>query len=249
MPSEVAHASASVPTTAEATASVRRSRIGRYSLLRLSVTSSTVAAIAGLLLWPTSTPKTLTMMATPTIAVLPFRTVDAADENGHTIGTGSIGELLRSELARSSPGLDLAIKSAVGQETLRSLASDKDLRYLVLGTTWQQQRTQHINVQLTEVDSGEQIWAQAFSFNHDQAEAQSRLAALIARQIGVKVRHTEARRPLPELTEAGHLALQGFALLESERGSQLHSPSANSVRERTHHRCQFRAGAASSRRD
>ena len=189
--------------------------------LRLSVVSATVAAIAGigLWLWPRSepTPSTLTMMAVPTIAVLPFRIAEA-DDSGNTANTGSIGELIRSELARASPGLDLLVKSAVehGKEPSR-----KSVRYLVLGTTWQQQHLQHLNVQLTEVDSGAQTWAQAFSFEHAQAGAQSRIAALIARQIGVAVRHTEARRPLPEIREAGHFALQGFDLLESERGSQL----------------------------
>lgn len=231
-PSTVVHAPSAplpLPITADDTEAWWRYPISRRGWFGLSAASAVVTVLVGCSFWLWSsaepTPGTMTMMATPTIAVLPFKTMEAADDNGAAIGGGAIGELVRSELARASPGLDLEIRTSTDHRAMRSLASDRSVRYLVQGSTWEQQRTRYLNVQLTEVASGAQIWAQAFSFAHDQAGDQGRLAALIARQIGVAVRHTETRRPLPETPEAGHFALQGFALLESERGSQLTLPA------------------------
>jgi DNA-binding winged helix-turn-helix (wHTH) protein/tetratricopeptide (TPR) repeat protein len=225
---EVAFASAPRPMAAGSAKSVRQSLFSRQSLIRYSAMLAAVGAIVGWgrWLWLASDPpqEALTMMAIPAIAVPPFK-IEVSDDSAAAPGGGSIGELVRSELAHASPGLDLVIKSAIEHQTARSADSNRGVRYLVLGTSWHRQRTQHLNVQLTAKESGEQIWARAFSFDRDQIGAQERTAALVAREIGVAVRHTEARRPLPPAPEAGHFALQGFALLESERGSQLTLPA------------------------
>ena len=202
-----------------------------YSLLRLCVAVILIAGVAATswLAWPRqppTPPATVTMMADPTIAVLPFTIMEADGRSSPTVG---LSEELRSELARAPTGFDLVIKSVAEYRKRPHFPSGEallpEVRYVVRGSTWQHQSIQHANIELIENDASTQVWAESFAFGLNEARAQNLMAARIAREIAVSVRSAESRRPLPETPAAGHYALQGFALIESEHGSQLSLPA------------------------
>src|SRR6185295_16973215 len=77
---------------------------------------------------------------------------------------------------------------------------------------------QRANVQLIETETDRQLWSEPFERNLGQNGAINRLAVRIARLLIIQVRNAESRRSLPAKVEAGHYALQGRALHETERG-------------------------------
>ena len=202
-----------------------------YSLVRLCAAVALIASVAvsSWLIWngqPPPPPSILTMMAAPTIAVLPF-TVRGRDGKSHpTVG---LGEEIRSELSRAPTGFDLVIKSVAEYRKRPPVPTGEvllpEVRYVVRGTAWLQQSIQHASIELIEADTGTQVLAESFAFSLDEPGAQNLMAARIARQIAVSVRSAESRRPLPETPEASHFALQGFTIIESERGSQFTLPA------------------------
>jgi DNA-binding winged helix-turn-helix (wHTH) protein/tetratricopeptide (TPR) repeat protein len=166
-------------------------------------------------------PGVLTMMAAPTIAVVPFTTLGS--ENGSKAG---LEAEIRSELARAHRGFDLVIKSvAHDREPSSSLTVARlGARYVVDGTMLPDRDVQRANIRLIETETDQQIWSEPFEFKPGQSDAVNRVAARIARSLIIHVRTAESRRPLPAKVEAGHYALQGRALHETER-------SRNSTRE------------------
>jgi DNA-binding winged helix-turn-helix (wHTH) protein/tetratricopeptide (TPR) repeat protein len=181
------------------------------------------ALIAGCwLLWPlnrqAATRGELTMMAAPTLAVLPFNIVGKGSEDAGPLGT--LAEQITTELARAPRGYDLIVRSgtAINGAVLPAVDGARSgARYLVHGTTWLDDGTLRINVQLIEAPTSRQVWGAPFEGEFAQPININRLAARIARELTVNVRAAELRRPLPDVPEAGHLVLQGRALLESER--------------------------------
>jgi DNA-binding winged helix-turn-helix (wHTH) protein/tetratricopeptide (TPR) repeat protein len=159
----------------------------------------------------------LTMMAAPTIAVLPFTT------QGSPNGPALEAEV-RSELARVHRGFDLIIRSATNdREPLSSpeaAAARRGARYVVVGTTWMARDVERASIQLIEADTDRQIWSWPFELNREQNGAINRVAAQIARLLIIQVRTAESRRPLPVTVEAGHYVLLGRALHETERSLQ-----------------------------
>jgi DNA-binding winged helix-turn-helix (wHTH) protein/tetratricopeptide (TPR) repeat protein/TolB-like protein len=161
----------------------------------------------------------LTMMAAPTIAVLPFATLGPE----HGLEAGLEAEI-RSELARAHRGFDLVIRSA-SDDRDRS-ASPKiagarlGARYVVVGTTSLDLDVQRANIRLIETETDQQIWSEPFEFKRRQSGAVNSMAARIARLLIIQVRTAESKRPLPAQVEAGHYALQGRALHETERGPE-----------------------------
>jgi len=202
-----------------------------YGLLTLCVAVMLIAGVAAAnwRVWPRQPPTppgAVTMMAAPTIAVLPFTIMGADGRSNPTVG---LSEEIRSELARAPTGFDLVIKSVAEYRKRPHLPAGEallpEVRYVVRGSSWQHQSSQHANIELIENDTSTQVWAESFAFGLDEARAQNLMAARIAREIAVSVRSAESRRPLPGTPAAGHYALQGFALIESEQGSQLSLPA------------------------
>ena len=174
-------------------------------------------------------PSVLTMMASPTIAVLRFTTLGSQDEP-HSVAAG-LGAEVRSELARTHRGFDLIIKAAGDDRAPPSspkvAGSLIAARYVVVGTTWLDRDVQRAHIQLIEAETDRQLWSEPFEFNWGQSGTINRMAARIARLLVIQVRTAESRRPLPTKVEAGHCVLQGRALHETERGprstSEAHS--------------------------
>lgn len=190
-------------------------------LLAVALSAMLIAGVW--MLWPWRNPPphgVLTMMAAPTIAVLPFTT--PGSENGPRSLAAGLEAEVRSELARVHRGFDLIIRSVADDREWPSspkvAGSRRGARYVVAGTTWLDRDVQRANVQLIETETGRQIWAEPFELKPGQNGAINRLAARIARLLIIQVQTAETRRPLPVSVEAGHYALQGRALHESERG-------------------------------
>jgi len=161
-------------------------------------------------------PSAMTMMAAPTIAVLPFT------NHGSPNGLGLEAEI-KSELARVHRGFDLIIKSTASNrsESSRAVAGTAPrARYVVAGTTWLDQGIERASIQLVETETDRQVWSEPFELGSKQSGTIYRVAAQIARQLIVHVRTAESRRPLPETIEAGHYVLQGRALHETERSPE-----------------------------
>ena len=204
-------------------------------LLAVALSAVLVAAVWMLWPWRNQAPPhgALTMMAAPTIAVLPFTTPGSA--NGpHSLAAGLEAEV-RSELARAHRGFDPVIRSVADDHDRLSSPKVAALRlgarYIVIGTTWLARDVQRANVELIEAETDQQIWSEPFELNREQNGANNRLAARIARLLIIQVRTAESRRPLPMKVEAGHYALQGRALLSTERGPKSTSEALSLFRE------------------
>jgi DNA-binding winged helix-turn-helix (wHTH) protein/tetratricopeptide (TPR) repeat protein len=189
------------------------------SLLAVAFFGVLVAGVWMLWPWRDAAPgeSAMTMMAAPTIAVLPFTI------HGSPNGPGFEAEV-RSELARVHHGFDLIIRSAANDRGKSSspgaAGPPRGARYAVAGTTWLDHGVERANIQLIETGTDRQIWSQPFDLNRERSGAVNRMAAQVARLLVIHVRTAESRRPLPETTEAGHYVLQGRALHEAERGPQ-----------------------------
>jgi len=181
---------------------------------------TTLLAAGGWLAWEwlgPERPVALTMMAVPTIAMLPF---DSA-RPGQDIGATALVDEIVIELWRSPRGFDMSIKGLSPSPPGRTLtASELGVRYLVRGNIRDGGSVRQVNVQLIEAQTGRQLWGEPFEYAPVQHGAQNLLATRIARMLAVQVRTAESRRPLPANPQAGHFAMLGRVLLESERGSE-----------------------------
>ena len=216
MPEQLATASERKPPASPASA---RPFWRAKSLLAVVLSGVLVASAWTLWPWRDAAPgeSVMTMMAAPTIAVLPFTM------HGSPSAPGLEAEV-RSEIARVHRGFDLIIRSTTsdrGQLSSPEAARmQRGARYAVAGTTWLDRGVERANIQLIETETGRQIWSEPFELNRERNGAINRAAAQIARLLIIHVRTAESRRPLPERAEAGHYVLQGRALHESERGPQ-----------------------------
>ena len=195
------------------------------------------ALIAGCwLLWPLNQQVDLrgelTMMAAPTLAVLPFSAVGMGSHDAGPLGT--LTEQVATELARASRGYDLIVSSTAINGAVGPTAGEARLgaRYLVHGKTWLDGSTIRINVQLVESPTNRQVWGAAFESESIKPNGINRLAARIARELTVHVRAAEFRRPLPQIPEVGHFVLQGRTLLEFRGRQEADSRGAGAFRNR-----------------
>jgi DNA-binding winged helix-turn-helix (wHTH) protein/TolB-like protein/Flp pilus assembly protein TadD len=195
----------------------------RRRLLVSAVALIAALIIVGTVVWAglRGVPSTTsTMMAAPTVAVLPF--VMPGSDDGQRSLAASVEAEIRSELARAYRGFDLIIRSAPeGRELAlgsKNAFADLVARYLVTGTTWADTMGQRASIQLIETDTKRQIWSESFDFHYGQKVAFNRTAARIARLVIIEIQAAESQLPLPATPEAGHYALLGWAAYDTERG-------------------------------
>jgi DNA-binding winged helix-turn-helix (wHTH) protein/tetratricopeptide (TPR) repeat protein/TolB-like protein len=197
----------------------------RRTILAAAVALAVALAICGWLIWTRLGPASSTthvMMASPTIAVLPFAVLGS--EDGQRSHAARLEAEIRSELARAHRGFDLIIRPAADDRD-RSLspkvtASRLGARYVVTGTTWLDLEVQRANVQLTDTETDRQIWSEPFELYRGQNGDFNRMVARIARLLIIQVRTAESGLSLPAKVEAGQYALLGRALHETERGAE-----------------------------
>jgi DNA-binding winged helix-turn-helix (wHTH) protein/TolB-like protein len=195
----------------------------RPRMLVTTVAPAAALIIVGALLWTSLRPvssTTPTMMAAATVAVVPFAT--AGSEDGQRSLAASLDAEFRSELARAYREFDLIIRPAPKTQEGASgsnIASARfGARYVVTGTTWADSVGQRANIQLIETETNQQIWSESFDLTHGQKGAFNRAAARIARLVIIQIQTAESQLPLPANLEAGHYALLGSALNDTERG-------------------------------
>jgi DNA-binding winged helix-turn-helix (wHTH) protein/TolB-like protein len=178
----------------------------------------TVVAGSGWLLWVYTRPAT--MMAAPTIAVLPFNA--GGVEHEHRDAAAAFTDDIETELARTPRGYDMRLRSARGYKApagdLRGAGRALGVRYLALGSIRREGEVRHVNVQLVEAESGRPVWAEPFTYAPAEPLAQVRLAARIARALHVQVLKVESRLPLPANPEAGHYVILGRAIIANPWG-------------------------------
>ena len=161
------------------------------------------------------------MMAVPSIAVLPFEAVGEEERKGDA---GALTDDVTTELARMPRGYSLRIRSTSGYKLTRAPLRDAGrqlgVRYLVTGTVRREGEVRQVNIQLIETDGGRAVWAELFSYASAEAGAQSRMAEDIARALGAQVLRAESRLPLPASPEAGHFVILGRSLMSEQGGRE-----------------------------
>src|SRR5262245_10665556 len=195
-------------------------------LIALGVLIAVLVGGSGWLLWNYVRPRppvTLTMMAVPSIVVLPFTSAhNGSSESG---GERTLPHEIATQLRRVPRGFKIVIRSAAAYQDKnldsKIVGRDLEVRYIVHGAMRRDGDAVHVNLQLIESESGRQLWAEPFDYQAGEADAQNRTAARIARLLTERLLAIESKRPLPAKPEADHYAILGRAVWSSERDAQV----------------------------
>jgi len=179
----------------------------------------TVLVAGGWLVWQQARPEppvVLTMMAMPSVAVLPFEALGS--DPAETAAARALFDDVITEISRAPHGHMISLRSSAahrgGVADLKALGRQLDARYLVLGSFRREGDTLHMNIRFIEAETGHQLSAQALQYAQG---ARHYAAARIARIIGVRVIAAESGRPLPASPEAAHYTILAEAVVRGER--------------------------------
>lgn len=161
-------------------------------------------------LWGKTDGRPLTMMAVPTLAVAPVEATSAALKSQ----AAAIGEHVTQLLSGSPGGFELSVRAAA-----YDAGRMKPTRYVLRGVLSDARAKREVIVHLVEAPTNRQVWSGSFEMPNDSDLRSA--ATQIARTVAVHIRREESRRPVPAHPEAGHYALLGRVLLESERGPDM----------------------------
>jgi DNA-binding winged helix-turn-helix (wHTH) protein/TolB-like protein/Tfp pilus assembly protein PilF len=193
--------------------------------------ASAAAAAAGVLLailagamtisrdrGPTETAP-LTLMAAPSVTILPFR--QTGEHPQETAALGSLAPDIAAELATIGRNYALDVKAVDGRDVDTGPAALARLgtRYAVLGIVLRSEERFQINVRLVEARSNHLVWGQIFEPAAGGRDAPGLIATRIAHMISLQLLTAESQRPLPALPSAGDYVLLGRARLLGERGA------------------------------
>jgi DNA-binding winged helix-turn-helix (wHTH) protein/TolB-like protein len=198
----------------------------RRALIAVSLLICVLAA-GGWSLWRWTAPEpppAPTMMAMPTLAVLPFEA--AGDDQEVREAALGLFNNLASEVTRVPLSYMHHFRSASGRPApshgsteLAAAGRQLDARYLVLGSVSRDGGVLRVNTRLIEAQRGLQIWTTAFEYRPEPARPA--LSLLAARLVWMMI-VAESRLALPPRPEAGHYAMLGRAV----RGQDV-DPKAN----------------------
>jgi DNA-binding winged helix-turn-helix (wHTH) protein/tetratricopeptide (TPR) repeat protein len=175
----------------------------------------------GWLIWSWSArPAELTMMAEPSIVVLPVPPV--GDESDKALA--NLAGEVATGIWRAPRGFKPNIRPAnaiegAGRDPL-TIGREAGARYVVRTTARRENEVMHLNVEVLEAEGGWQVWLGAFEYRPGERGAQYRTAARIGRTLAAEILRTEVRRPLPARAEAGHFVMLGRSLLNDERSAR-----------------------------
>jgi len=179
-----------------------------------------VAVLAGgaWLLWKAARPAPpLTMIASPSIVVLPVRAT--GNDTDHAVA--ALTDEIVTELWRAPRAFQLDIRSIHATTDLpaepKTLGRKLKVRYIVRSSARREDDLIRLNVQLTEAETSRQIWAGTFDYKLNQAGAQSLAAARVGRTLVYELQQAEVQRPLPANPEAAHYTMIGRSLMDNER--------------------------------
>ncbi len=171
-----------------------------------------VLAGGGWLAWQGSRPPpVVTMMAVPTVAVLPFTALGDEPDLGEA--ARALSHDLSIETARGSMSWMLSFRSASsyrnGRSDLAVVGHQLGARYLALGTVRGEGGAVRADIELIEAHSGRQVWLTSFERSPEGARwAVPQIVASLAHSVIA----AESRRPLPPTPEAAHYDILGRAL-------------------------------------
>jgi DNA-binding winged helix-turn-helix (wHTH) protein/TolB-like protein len=184
----------------------------RRSLIVAGLLFITLAG-SGWLGWQWTRPAEVTMMAVPSIAVLPVKAL--GDDTDTALAT--LADEIAAGIWRAPRGFvpDIKPTSAVKdlQVDPKAIGRLLGVRYVVRNLARREGEQLQITVQLIEADTARQVWAGDFDYRLGQPGAQGRTAARIGRSIVTEVLRIEVRRPLPARPGAGHYTMLGRALM------------------------------------
>jgi DNA-binding winged helix-turn-helix (wHTH) protein/tetratricopeptide (TPR) repeat protein len=162
---------------------------------------------------PSRKAEPLTLMAAPSVAILPFRQVGhSADQ---TEASSSVASNIATGLAGAGPGFTIKVKTVEGREE-----AGPGTRYALRGSVHVAGNKRQINVQLVEAQTDHIIWGQIFDDVPAEPDAQNRIVTQIVRTVSQQLLVTEGRRPFSADPSADDYALLGRAVLVGERSAK-----------------------------
>lgn len=184
---------------------------------RAAVAASLLAILllaVGWLTWQALGPeKSLTMMASPSIGVLPVKPL--GDDTDRAIAT--LADEIATGIWRAPRGFHPRIPPPSAAADVpgdaRTTGRKLDVRYVVQTSARRDGEFMHLNVQVIEAATTRQLWVGAFQYRPVEPGAQDKAAALIGRTIVVEVLRAEVKRPLPDRPQAAHFVMLGRPLM------------------------------------
>lgn len=155
----------------------------------------------------------------PTLAVLPFRTIGGVEGDGY-YGEG-ITDAIITHLSKNRLLYIIARNSTLryrnSDKSLRQIAGELDVRYLINGSVQRQGTRLRINAELTDIGGNVSIWASRFEGStEDLFEFQDRISESVLAAIEPRVRAVETARVHDrsvEFLDAYHCLLRAISLL------------------------------------
>ncbi len=143
----------------------------------------------------------------PTVAVLPFRTVNGNTDDAY-FGEGITDEVITG-LSRSRTMYVIARNSTLrysdrtSNTDLRQIAAELDVRYLLDGSVWRKNDKLRIKVDLVDVTGNRCVWTQRFDGSNDEVfDFQDRIAASVIGSLEPRLQAVEAARAGDRPTES-----------------------------------------------
>lgn len=143
----------------------------------------------------------------PTVAVLPFRTVNGSTDDAY-FGEGITDEVITG-LSRSRTMYVIARNSTLRYSDrttntdLRQIAAELDVRYLLDGSVWRKNEKLRIKVDLVDVTGNRCVWTQRFDGSNDEVfDFQDRIAASVIGSLEPRLQAVEAARAGDRPTES-----------------------------------------------
>jgi DNA-binding winged helix-turn-helix (wHTH) protein/tetratricopeptide (TPR) repeat protein len=162
----------------------------------------------------------MTLMATPSVTVLPF--TQANDLPSQQEAFRSLAANIATELTAVGRGYTIQVKTVevrdadTGPAALRRLGT----RYAVLGAVQEGLDTSRVNIRLVETESDHLVWGQMIDAVPAEPDAPSLIATRVAHLIAMQLLAAESHRPLPSAPSAEDYSLLGRARLVGERGAK-----------------------------
>jgi DNA-binding winged helix-turn-helix (wHTH) protein/tetratricopeptide (TPR) repeat protein len=189
--------------------------------LRLAAVSTvTIAAVAWLVWSWAARPAEPTMMAEPSIIILPAPPLG----NDGDKALASLAGEIATGIWRAPRGFKPNIRPAnaikdAGRDPM-AIGREAGARYVVRTMARREAEVMHVNIEVVEAETGQQVWLGAFQYRPGEVGGQYRAAARIGRTLAAELLRAEARRPLPARVEAGHLVILGRSLMNDERSAK-----------------------------
>lgn len=180
-----------------------------------------LASSSWLIWWGTrlEPPPVLTMMAVPSLAVLPFEPVGHDEGERHEARV--LANELTTEISRHNWGSMLSLKFTAGYHghamDRKIIGRETGARYLFAGSLQRTGAHYSGNAALIEAETGRQLWVRPFRYDTPQERRYT--VARLASSVAGNIVTTENQRPLPARLEAGHYTLRAFVLLSNQRSA------------------------------